>query len=56
MSESTFIFFVYMLALLAIFGVCALCVECFIKYKERKNHLTVQKNVIKLEYLINKGK
>ena len=56
MSESTFIFFAYMLAILVIFGVCAICVECYIKYKERKNHLRIMKNVIKLESLINNGK
>jgi hypothetical protein len=56
MTESTFIFFAYMLALLSVFGLCALCVECYIKYKDRKNHLRIMQKVIKLEQLTIKGK
>ena len=56
MTEPTFIFFAYMLSILCIFGLCALCVECYIKYKECKNHLRIMQNVIKLEQLSNKGK
>jgi heme/copper-type cytochrome/quinol oxidase subunit 2 len=56
MNEPTFIFFAYMLAILVIFGICAVCVECYIKYKERKNHLRIMQDVIKLESLQIKGK
>ena len=56
MTESTFTFLVITLVLLFIFGIAAFICEFYIKYTERKNHLRIMKNVIKLESLTSKGK
>jgi imidazoleglycerol phosphate dehydratase HisB len=56
MTESTFIFFTYMLALLSVFGLICLCVECYLNYKAKKYHMTVQNKVLTLQSTLKKGK